>query len=76
MIYADFRNNNGLKMRGTIEDVSAECVLIMRQLYLKNSKQYGQEISKSILMNMLNKAIEKKQEKDENQGAAEAISAE
>ena len=36
MIFSDLRNHKGLTIEGNIRDVSAECVLIMREIYKKN----------------------------------------
>ena len=36
MISSDLRNHKGLVIEGNIRDVSAECVLIMREIYKKN----------------------------------------
>ena len=57
MIYSDLRNNNGMEIKGNIADVTAECILVMREIFLRNEKQYGTQIAKSLLTNMVVKAI-------------------
>lgn len=57
MIFSDLRNHKGLTIEGNIRDVSAECVLIMREIYKKNEQTYNKEIATGILTNMLIKAI-------------------
>lgn len=58
MISSDLRNHKGLVIEGNISDVSAECVLIMREIYKKNKQIYNKEIATGILTNMLVKAID------------------
>ncbi len=38
-------------------EISAECVLIMKEIYKKNRELYGKEVATGILTNMLVKAI-------------------
>ena len=57
MIYSNFKNKQGLRINGTIDEVSAQCILIMKEIFLRNKEQYGYNIAKSILINMLLKAI-------------------
>lgn len=57
MIKTDLRNHEGLHISGDISDVSAECILIMREIYKRNKEAYGQTIAQGILTNMLVKAI-------------------
>ena len=66
MIYSNFKNNQGLKISGPINEVSAQCVLIMKEIFLRNQQQYGYQIAKSILTNMLIKAIKPDMNKEEN----------
>lgn len=66
MIYSNFKNNQGLKISGSINEVSAQCVLIMKEIFLRNQQQYGYQIAKSILTNMLIKAIKPDMKKEEN----------
>ena len=61
MISSDFKNKKNLIIQGSIAEVSAECVLIMREIYKRNKEQYGQKIAASILTNMVLKAIEEKE---------------
>ena len=46
----------GLVIEGSLADVSAECVLIMREIYKRNEAEYGEEVARGILMNMMIKA--------------------
>lgn len=57
MINADLRNNKGLHIEGDISDVSAEAILIWREIYKRNVEYYGDTIAKGILVNMLTKAV-------------------
>lgn len=57
MIQTDLRNKKGLHISGDIADVSAEAILILREIYKKNEESYGETIAKGILVNMLTKAI-------------------
>ena len=57
MIKSDY-NNGGLHIEGSLSEVSAECILIMRQIYEKNKEEYGEKIALGILTNMLIKAID------------------
>ncbi len=57
MIQCDLRHHKGLHIQGDIADVSAECILIMREIYKKNKDTYNETISQGILTNMLVKAI-------------------
>ena len=57
MIKTDLRKHEGLHISGDISDVSAECILIMREIYKRNKEAYGQTIAQGILTNMLVKAI-------------------
>ena len=57
MIKTDLRKHEGLHISGDISDVSAECILIMREIYKRNKEEYGQTIAQGILTNMLVKAI-------------------
>ena len=57
MIYSNFKKHKGLTIEGNISEVSAECVVIMRQIYKRNKEIYGDEIATGILTNMLVKAI-------------------
>lgn len=57
MINCDLRNHKGMHIQGDVADVSAECVLVMREIYKRNKEQYGQTIAQGILTNMLVKAI-------------------
>lgn len=57
MIKTDLRKHEGLHIAGDIADVSAECILIMREIYKRNKEAYGETIAQGILTNMLVKAI-------------------
>lgn len=57
MISTDLRNKKGLHISGDIADVSAEAILILREIYKRNEEAYGETIAKGILVNMLTKAI-------------------
>lgn len=57
MINCDLRNHKGMHIQGAIADVSAECILVMREIYKRNKETYGQTIAQGILTNMLVKAI-------------------
>ena len=62
MIRSNWENYEGLVIQGSISKVSAECVMIMRQIYKRNKEVYGKEIALGILMNMMLKAIDDKNE--------------
>lgn len=57
MIQCDLRNRKGLHIQGDISDVSAECILIMREIYKKNKETFNETMAQGILTNMLVKAI-------------------
>ena len=65
MISSDLRNHKGLVIEGNIRDVSAECVLIMREIYKKNKETYNKEIATGILTNMLVKAIDENTKRED-----------
>lgn len=65
MISSDLRNHKGLVIEGNIRDVSAECVLIMREIYKKNEQTYNKEIATGILTNMLIKAINEEAKRED-----------
>ena len=65
MIFSDLKNHKGLVIEGNISDVSAECVLIMREIYKKNKQVYNKEIATGILTNMLVKAIDENAKKED-----------
>ena len=51
MIHID---KNGLKMSGTLAEVSAECILILREIYKKNLENVAEpEIAAGILRHMM-----------------------
>lgn len=62
MIKSNWENYEGLVIEGNISKVSAECVMIIRQIYKRNKELYGQEIALGILTNMMLKAIDEKNE--------------
>lgn len=49
--------NGKLNLSGSLSSVSAECVLVMGQLYNKLSEIYGPKIAMSLIINMAAKAI-------------------
>lgn len=51
-------DNGGLIIEGSVAEVSAECILIMREIYKKNKGAYGDKIAVGLLTNMLIKAID------------------
>lgn len=57
MINVDFIGKKGLHIQGDISAVSAECILIMREIYKRNKQVYGETIAQGLLTNMLVKAI-------------------
>lgn len=57
MIKADFRNGDGLHIEGDISDVSAEAILILRELYKRNVETYGETVARGLLTNMVVKAV-------------------
>ena len=57
MIKADFKNHEGLTIEGNLRDVSAQCVIIMSQIYKKNKEYYNRQVAMGILTNMLIKAV-------------------
>ena len=58
MIKSSWNDKEGLIMEGPISQVSAECVMIMRQIYKRNKEKMGKEVALGILTNMLLKAID------------------
>ena len=69
MISIDAENGKGLRMTGTMSEISAECVMIMRTIYKKNLEIFPEpEIAKGILTNMFIKALDindKEEDKEE-----------
>lgn len=51
-------DGGGLIIEGSVAEVSAECILVMREIYKRNKKEYGDKIATGILTNMLIKAID------------------
>ena len=66
MISSNLKEHKGLKIEGNIREVSAECILIMREIFKKNMETYGKEIAMGILTNMLISAIEEDLKNEEN----------
>lgn len=62
MIKSNWENYEGLVIQGSLSKVSAECVIIMSQIYKRNKEVYGKEIALGILMNMTLKAVDEKNE--------------
>lgn len=58
MINCDIRNGKGLIIQGDIKDVSAECILVMREIYKKNKEYYNDVISYGFLLRMVKAAID------------------
>ena len=50
-------NKGKIDLQGDMAEISAECVLIMKEIYKKNRELYGKEVATGILTNMLVKAI-------------------
>ena len=57
MINTNFKEHGGMHIEGDISQVSAECILILRQIYKRNKEYYGQTVARGILINMLIKAV-------------------
>lgn len=57
MIISKMKDGQGMHIEGDIAEVSAECILIMRQIYKRNKEQMGEAIAQGILTNMLIKAV-------------------
>lgn len=64
MIHSDVKEKGLFHMDGTLSEVSAECVLILKHLYLKIKEEFGQELAGSILINMILKAIDETLDKE------------
>lgn len=59
MIFIDSENGKGLKMTGTMAEISAECVMALRAIYKKNLEIFPEpEIATGILTNMFIKALD------------------
>lgn len=65
MISSKFEDHKGLVIQGSLSEVSAECILIMREIYKKNKEIYNKEIATGILTNMLVKAIDENAKHDD-----------
>lgn len=65
MIISDLKNHKGLIIKGNMSQVSAECVLIMSEIYKKNKQTYNKEIATGILTNMLVKAIDENAKRED-----------
>lgn len=50
--------NGKISIKGNIADVSAECVLVLREIYKRNREKLNEEVALGILMNMMLRAIE------------------
>lgn len=50
--------NGKINIKGNIADVSAECVLVLREIYKRNREKFSEEVALGILMNMMIRAIE------------------
>lgn len=59
MIYSDFRTKDQgeLSIVGDIAEVSAEAVLILRQVYKKLLENNNEQIAKSLLINLVSRAV-------------------
>ena len=57
MINTDLRGKKGLHITGDIADVSAEVILILRQIYKRNVEVYGETVARGLMVNMMTKAI-------------------
>lgn len=58
MIVSDFKHHKGLTIEGDISEVSAECTIIMGEIYKKNRETFNKEVAVGILTNMLIKAVD------------------
>lgn len=67
MIFIDSENGKGLKMTGTMAEISAECVMALRAIYKKNLEIFPEpEIATGILTNMFMKALDINNKEIEN----------
>jgi hypothetical protein len=41
MINTNFKEHGGMHIEGDIAEVSAECILVLREIYKKNKERYG-----------------------------------
>ena len=57
-------NSKDLIIEGNIREVSAECIIIMREIYKKSKQIYGKEVAVGILTTMLIKAIDENVKRD------------
>ena len=57
MIKVDMRGGQGLEMRGSLADVSAECVLVLEELYKKNLENFEEKVAVGIMTNLVLRAI-------------------
>lgn len=71
MIQSNFKENQDLIIKGTLSELSAECVLIMREIYKKNKEEFGQEVAQGILLNFAIKVITDDLQEEEKKKAAE-----
>lgn len=63
MIYIDAVKGKGLKMTGSMAEVSAECILALRAIYKKNLELFPEpEIARGIMLNIMVKAIDLRNE--------------
>ena len=65
MISSNFGEKKGLVLEGSLSEVSAECILIMREIYKKNKETFNKQIATGILTNMLIKAIDENVKHDD-----------
>ena len=65
MISSNFGEKKGLVLEGSLSEVSAECILIMREIYKKNKETFNKQIATGILTNMLIKAIDENAKHDD-----------
>lgn len=65
MISSNFGEKKGLVLEGSLSEVSAECILIMREIYKKNKEIFNKQIATGILTNMLIKAIDENVKHDD-----------
>ena len=64
MIKVDMRGGQGLEMRGSLADVSAECVLILEEIYKKNLENFEDKVAVGIMTNIVLRAISEVEKKE------------
>lgn len=57
MINCDLKHNKELVLEGPFPTVSAECVLVLKELYKEHVKRFNQEMGVGFMTNLLIRAI-------------------